>query len=160
MLHSIFCHFLVVLNWIYEKVASQREKNNSLCRLQTAHNWTEEKERCGKYDFMDNKFSLKSHLALSFLVTFIICLSTIKDPITHDVELNSRGGIYALLVLGVWFGMIFAPDGPFLQPHPLIWRLTFVISIIYELSLIYILFQVRQHLRKGGKWARQNSYKE
>jgi len=33
------------------------------------------------------------------------------------------------------------PDGPFLRPHPLIWRAAFAFSIVYELFLIYTLFQ-------------------
>ena len=33
-------------------------------------------------------------------------------------------------------------SGPFLRPHPAIWRAAFAVSIVYELLLIYILFQV------------------
>ena len=39
--------------------------------------------------------------------------------------------------------MTIMPDGPFLRPHPLIWRAAFAVSIVYELGLIYMLCQVR-----------------
>ena len=84
-------------------------------------------------------------MQLIFLVLVLIFVGLTEVPITYDTKSYSRIGIYAALIFWVWFGMKFTPDGPFLQPHPLIWRFTFVISIVYELFLIYLLFQVRGH---------------
>jgi len=41
----------------------------------------------------------------------------------------------------VALGMTIMPDGPFLRPHPALWRFAFAVSIIYELLLIFVLFQ-------------------
>ena len=41
----------------------------------------------------------------------------------------------------VALGMTIMPDGPFLRPHPALWRFAFAVSIIYELILIFVLFQ-------------------
>ena len=48
------------------------------------------------------------------------------------------------------------PDGPFLRPHPALWRFCFAFAIFYQLVLIYILFQTPSDARKIMKYARRN----
>ncbi|MPC39639.1 Phosphatidylserine synthase 2 [Portunus trituberculatus] len=50
-------------------------------------------------------------------------------------------GIVASLSAFILLGVTVTPDGPFKRPHPAIWRLTFIISIVYELGLIFVLYQ-------------------
>lgn len=33
------------------------------------------------------------------------------------------------------------PNGPFTRPHPALWRIVFGMSVLYLLSLIFLLFQ-------------------
>ena len=40
------------------------------------------------------------------------------------------------------FGVINTPDGAFVRPHPAFWRLILCLSIVYELALVFLLFQV------------------
>ncbi|VDP35809.1 unnamed protein product [Schistosoma mattheei] len=51
----------------------------------------------------------------------------------------------------VLFGVLHTPDGPFLRPHPAFWRFILCLSILYELILVFLLFQsvddARQWLR-------------
>lgn len=130
------------LDRIRREVALQREKSNSMCRLQTAHNWSEEKERV-EYDDPHISFFWKAHTAtvLIFLILGLIYVGVIEDPNTHDAEFNRKKGVYAALFFWVSAGMTIMPDGPFLRPHPLIWRAAFAVSIVYELFLIYTLCQ-------------------
>ena len=132
------------LDRIRREVALQREKSNSMCRLQTAHNWAEEKERID-YDDPHISFFWKAHTTsvLIFLIIGLTYVGFIEDPEQHDAEYNSKRGIHAALFFWVSAGMTIMPDGPFLRPHPLIWRAAFAVSIVYELFLIYTLFQVR-----------------
>ena len=133
------------LDRIRREVALQREKSNSMCRLQTAHNWAEEKERVD-YDDPHISFFWKAHTG-SVLILLILCLvyvGVIEDPNENDRDYNVKRGIYAALFFWVFAGMTIMPDGPFLRPHPLIWRAAFAVSIVYELFLIYTLFQVSQ----------------
>ena len=51
-------------------------------------------------------------------------------------------GLVASLSAFILLGVTVTPDGPFKRPHPAIWRLTFIISIVYELGLIFVLYQV------------------
>ena len=130
------------LDRIRREVAIQREKSNSMCRLQTAHDWTSTKE---KVDYDDPGISIfwKAHTAsvLIFLLGCLIYIGVIEQP-SEDSEYNSKRGICAALFFWVFAGMTIMPDGPFLRPHPAIWRAAFAVSIVYELLLIYILFQV------------------
>ena len=48
--------------------------------------------------------------------------------------------------------MTILPDGPFLRPHPALWRLAFAVSIVYELLLIFILFQTPTDARQALKF--------
>ena len=51
-------------------------------------------------------------------------------------------GVIAVVVIFLLIGIIHMPDGPFIRPHPVLWRLVLCVSILYILMLIYILFQV------------------
>jgi phosphatidylserine synthase 2 len=39
-------------------------------------------------------------------------------------------------------GMVLFRDGPFIRPHPAFWRVILGISVLYQLFLTFILFQV------------------
>ena len=87
---TITNHFFTgALDRIRREVALQREKSNSMCRLQTAHNWAEEKERID-YDDPHISFFWKAHTAsvLIFLILGLIYVGLIEDPNTHDSEFN------------------------------------------------------------------------
>ena len=49
-----------------------------------------------------------------------------------------------MIIIFLLIGIIHMPDGPFIRPHPVLWRLVLCISILYVLMLIYILFQVNR----------------
>jgi hypothetical protein len=130
---------------IRREVALQREKSNSMCRHQTAHNWTDDKERVG-YDDPNISFFWKAHTVsvLIFLLCCLVYVGVIEEPVLDDPEYNYRRGVAAAMFFWVAAGMTIMPDGPFLRPHPLLWRAAFAVSIVYELLLIFLLFQVGQ----------------
>ena len=47
-----------------------------------------------------------------------------------------------MILTFVLFGVTHTPDGPFRRPHPAFWRLILCLSIVYELALVFLLFQV------------------
>ena len=99
------------LDRIRREVAIQREKSNSMCRLQTAHDWTSTKE---KVDYDDPYISIfwKAHTAsvLIFLLGCLIYIGVIEEP-SEDSEYNSKRGICAALFFWVFAGMTIMPDG-------------------------------------------------
>ena len=101
-----------------------------------------EKERI---DFDDKTLSYfwRAHTftVLLFLIGCLIYVGVIEDPLEHNTEYNSRRGLLAALFFWVALGMTIMPDGPFLRPHPALWRFAFAVSIVYQLLLNFILFQ-------------------
>ncbi|CAB4062333.1 PTDSS2 [Lepeophtheirus salmonis] len=81
---------------IKARIQFQREKSNSMCRLRTAYNWLEEKEK--RVTDFDEKgsFLFRAH-TLTVLVCLIACLvyvALFEDPV-EDTEFNSRRGLLA-----------------------------------------------------------------
>jgi phosphatidylserine synthase 2 len=128
-----------------------REKNGhvgggkDLLRLHTstAHDWQTEK-RIHK-DFYDDgtlTFFWRAH-TITALVVFSIALVYVAlfEVPTQDKDFNAKRGLTAICITFLLFGIINTPDGPFVRPHPVFWRLILCLSIMYELALVFLLFQ-------------------
>lgn len=50
-------------------------------------------------------------------------------------------GVYAVIGAFLTFSMIQFRDGPFIRPHPAFWRIALGINLLYELALVFLLFQ-------------------
>jgi len=50
-------------------------------------------------------------------------------------------GAYAAVVSFLMFSMIQFRDGPFIRPHPAFWRAILGVNLLYELALVFLLFQ-------------------
>lgn len=50
-------------------------------------------------------------------------------------------GIYAAIASFLMFSMIQFRDGPYIRPHPAFWRIVLGINLLYELALVFLLFQ-------------------
>ena len=50
-------------------------------------------------------------------------------------------GVYASIVGFLVFSMIQFRDGPFIRPHPSFWRVVLGLNLLYELALVFLLFQ-------------------
>jgi len=137
---------------IKKEVALQREKSEDMCHLKTAHNWKEEKEKQVQ-DLDTPSYFWRGH-TVTVLIVLICCLvytALIETPVEDSVH-NGKKGFMAALFFWVTLGMTIMPDGPFLRPHPAVWRLAFAVSIFYELLLIYILFQTPGDARRLMKF--------
>ena len=87
---------------------------------------------------------------LTVLIALISCLvytAVIETPVDDPVHNGKRGAV-AVLFFWVTLGMTIMPDGPFMRPHPALWRFAFACSVFYELLLIFILFQTPPDARK------------
>ena len=68
-------------------------------------------------------------------------LSYLSTPSTSAVISPYNRGVYASVVAFLLFSMIQFRDGPFIRPHPAFWRVMLGINILYELALVFLLFQ-------------------
>jgi len=137
---------------INKEIKIQKLKSDSMCQLKTAHNWQEEKEQ-NVVDKSSPNYFWRAHTitVLLFLISCLIYEGLIKTPV-EDSTYNGRRGFMAALFFWVTLGMTIMPDGPFLRPHPALWRFSFAIAVFYELLLIYILFQTPGDARKLLKY--------
>ena len=61
-----------------------------------------------------------------------------------EFQLNqtpSLSGVYAAIAAFLMFSMIQFRDGPFIRPHPAFWRMILGANLLYELALVFLLFQ-------------------
>ncbi len=144
------------LDRIRREVEVQREKSNHMCRLRTAHNWIEYKTKVD-YDDETMTFFWRAHTltVLVFLICCLLYVGVVEEPV-EDSAYNLKRGSLAAIFFFVALGMTIMPDGPFVRPHPAIWRLAFAVSIVYELILIVLLFQTPMDARKMLKFVDPN----
>lgn len=76
-------------------------------------------------------------LAMCAVLTYI----AIFEDIIDDPDYNKKRGIISCAIFFVLFGVTQTPNGPFIRPHPAFWRLILVSSVLYEICLVYLLFQ-------------------
>ncbi|XP_006462960.1 hypothetical protein AGABI2DRAFT_224623 [Agaricus bisporus var. bisporus H97] len=88
-------------------------------------------------------------LTLSALTCALILLAYVA--MTQDVLEEGRDkrrvGVYAAIVAFLMFSMIQFRDGPFIRPHPAFWRAVLGVNLLYELGVVFLLFQDLQTAR-------------
>lgn len=81
---------------------------------------------------------------LAGLIGVLVFVAVFEEPVDNP-EYNTKRGLIACVSVFLLLGVTITPDGPFLRPHPAFWRFIFCLSILYELALIFVLFQVYFH---------------
>jgi len=136
---------------IKKEVKLQKQKSDSMCRLKTAYNWQEEKEKVEDPDAPSYFWRAHTVTVLLIMLCLLVYTALIENPV-EDSTYNGKKGFVAALFFWLALGMTIMPDGPFLRPHPALWRFSFAMGIFYELLLIYILFQTPGDARKLLKY--------
>lgn len=127
------------------------KQRNMYTRLHsaTAHDWEAYKNK-GKdiWDDGTTTFLGRAHTITVLLIfTCILVYVAIFEEPSPDSNYNMKRGIIAMVLAFLLFGVTQTPDGPFKRPHPAFWRLVLCLSIVYELSLVYMLFQTAEDAR-------------
>ncbi|XP_071618496.1 phosphatidylserine synthase 2 isoform X6 [Heliangelus exortis] len=105
------------------------------------------------YDDGTNTFFWRAHtLTVLFILTCALGYVTLLEETPQDTAYNTKRGIVASILVFLCFGVTQAKDGPFSRPHPAYWRFWLCVSVVYELFLIFILFQTVQDGRKFMKY--------
>ncbi|XP_008975954.2 phosphatidylserine synthase 2 isoform X1 [Pan paniscus] len=95
------------------------------------------------YDDGTNTFFWRAHtLTVLFILTCTLGYVTLLEETPQDTAYNTKRGIVASILVFLCFGVTQAKDGPFSRPHPAYWRFWLCVSVVYELFLIFILFQL------------------
>ncbi|KAM4018106.1 phosphatidylserine synthase 2 isoform 2-T2 [Anomaloglossus baeobatrachus] len=94
------------------------------------------------FDDGTNTFFWRAHtLTVLFILTCSLVYVTLLEETPQDTAFNTKRGIVASILVFLCFGVTQAKDGPFSRPHPAYWRFWLCVSVVYELFLIFILFQ-------------------
>ncbi|MBZ3870274.1 Phosphatidylserine synthase 2 [Sciurus carolinensis] len=91
-------------------------------------------------------------LTVLFILTCALGYVTLLEETPQDTAYNTKRGIVASILVFLCFGVTQAKDGPFSRPHPAYWRFWLCVSVVYELFLIFILFQTVQDGRQFLKY--------
>ena len=59
----------------------------------------------------------------------------------NSIKTPCLSGVYAAIAAFLMFSMIQFRDGPFIRPHPAFWRVVLGVNLLYELALVFLLFQ-------------------
>ncbi|KAK0504367.1 phosphatidyl serine synthase-domain-containing protein [Armillaria luteobubalina] len=78
--------------------------------------------------------------ALAVGLALLTYVATTQDVLKEGRD-KRRVGVYASLLSFLMFSMIQFRDGPFIRPHPAFWRAVLCVNLLYELALVFLLFQ-------------------
>ncbi|KAJ7578152.1 phosphatidyl serine synthase-domain-containing protein [Mycena floridula] len=78
--------------------------------------------------------------ALAVALVVLAYVATTQDVLEEGRD-KRRVGVYASIATFLMFSMIQFRDGPFIRPHPAFWRMILGINLLYELALVFLLFQ-------------------
>lgn len=100
----------------------------------------------------------RAHTITVLVVTccVLIYVAIFEDPSQHTADYNFRRGVVACIFAFILLSVTQLPDGPFRRPHPALWRLILSLSIVYELFLIFLLFQTVDYSRSLMKLFDEN----
>lgn len=71
---------------------------------------------------------------------------------TENVENNIWAGMLCCVFFFLIISVLAFPNGPFIRPHPAIWRIVFGLSVLYLLALLFLLFQNYKTVRNILVW--------
>lgn len=88
-----------------------------------------------------------------FATLFFIILSAyfVRSHQTEDAVANLQYGLGFGGIFLVILGLLVFPSGPFSRPHPAFWRLCFGLAVLYELVLLFAVFQKKGDVRSYMK---------
>ncbi|KAL6065532.1 CDP-diacylglycerol--serine O-phosphatidyltransferase [Balamuthia mandrillaris] len=69
-----------------------------------------------------------------------------RDSTGESVD-NVKTGLVAAALAFLVFCMLYLHDGPFKRPHPAVWRVVTGLGVLYQMSLVYLLFQTKEDVR-------------
>jgi phosphatidylserine synthase 2 len=87
-------------------------------------------------------------LALLTVMLGIACMAWRNDS-DHQTAMDNRfAGVTAMTFMLIVTGALTFPAGPFIRPHPSVWRAAFSIALASQMWLIFMLFQTRDEARQ------------
>ena len=104
-------------------------------------------------DEISLEFFYKPH-TITLLITSIFAV--FYTAFARNDEASFEDNIWSGILCVVFFFLIISilafPNGPFTRPHPAFWRMVFGLSVLYQMGLLFILFQNYQTVKTIIYW--------
>ena len=132
------------------------KRNKSLTEMNTEQKITSLKRNLSENETTDtsteeevNTYFWRAHTVTALvLISAVLVYITLFEAPSDDSAFNMRRGAIAVTLVFISVASIHMPDGPFLRPHPVVWRLVMSCSIVYLLLFIFLLFQNHEDVRQ------------
>lgn len=97
-------------------------------------------------------FFWRPHVVTSLVVVVaaLVYMALFLDD--EDAEVNTRRGVAAACGVFLVQAAMQFNDGPFVRPHPVVWRVVLGVSLLYEMGLLMVLFQKPNDGRQALKF--------
>lgn len=100
-------------------------------------------------------YTPRSLTMMFFFISFLVYVAFFyENGETYDVRdttSNIRLGYLGVSAVILMLSLLVFPNGPFIRPHPAVWRLVLGVSVLYLLVLVFLLFQNVDDSRKWLK---------
>lgn len=83
----------------------------------------------------------KPHTITLLLVSIAAVIYSAFVRNEANIEENIWAGILCVVFFFLIVSVLAFPNGPFTRPHPVVWRIVFGLSVLYQLGLLFLLFQ-------------------
>ncbi|KAG9300619.1 hypothetical protein G9A89_005219 [Geosiphon pyriformis] len=93
------------------------------------------------------EFFYKSHTLTVLTAMLSVLVYVAISPEHDDTTTNIRFGAGATIFFFLLFAMLQFRDGPFIRPHPAIWRIVMGFGVLYQLFLVFLVFQNKRDAR-------------
>ncbi|CAL1281479.1 unnamed protein product [Larinioides sclopetarius] len=94
----------------------------------------------------------KPHTITLLTVAIIVIIYSVYTRNEDNIENNIWAGIQCVFFFFLIISVLAFPNGPFIRPHPAVWRLVFGVSVVYLLVLLFILFQSYDTVKSIMYW--------
>lgn len=100
-----------------------------------------------------NTYFWRAHTVTVLLIMLCVLVYVgAFEKTKENSEYNTKRGLIACIAVFLLFGVTQIRDGPFKRPHPAFWRIILCLSVVYELALIFLLFQTTNDARQLLKY--------
>ncbi|OLY82975.1 Phosphatidylserine synthase 2, partial [Smittium mucronatum] len=101
-------------------------------------------------------FFNKPHTITLLISTFLFLVYVAFYSNHADENLNNKWGLGAGCMVFVIIGIVVFRDGPFIRPHPAFWRAVLALNVLYQMGLVFVLFQNKDSARRSMQFFDSN----
>ncbi|PVU92747.1 hypothetical protein BB561_003628 [Smittium simulii] len=100
----------------------------------------------------DLNFFYKPHTITLLVLTLLLLLYIALFTNQASENTNNKWGLAGVSFVFIIIGIVVFKNGPFIRPHPAVWRAVLAMNVLYEMCLVYLMFQTKDSARLSMKF--------